>query len=459
MKTHSVMKTVAGGLCLLTLASPMVILAQDETTAPAGATNVAYQAMLEEAERARAEAEQARAEAMKAAEQAREMARQEALRGRKESAQQLDQAKREQQAAVEQKEREKQRQEMERVRDELGRAHRELREASREIAEAHRALAMETQQLAVGRPMNLGDRAVIGVVLGRESEQGVEIIGVSPGGPADLAGLRAGDLLVSIAGKPLGGDSGGQAGRETLFQVMDGAEAGDTLAVQVLRDGKPMDFEVTAELREPSSWQTMIRIPDVPPAPGAPAAPQVMVERIVVPEIDEEALQARLRELEQDLQKERFVFISPDGKELEIADDYALPDDFDPKFAELSEMAGHALAEANVWFGLPQAQGLELAAINEGLGAYFKTDRGVLVIRARQGNAYQLESGDVVLTINEKPVNAPSDLMRALREMEPGSEIEIAIKRDRRNKTLSVVMPENRLGFFEPVHPPATPNP
>jgi S1-C subfamily serine protease len=454
MKTHSVIKTVACSLCLLSLASPMAILAQDEITAPTGATRLEYQVMLEEAERARAEAERARAEATNAAEQAREMARQTELQAGRESSERVKQASQEQQAAMEQQKRahELQRQEMERVRDELGRAHRELREASRQIAEAHRALARETRGLAIVRPMNLGERAVIGVVLGRESEQGVEIIGVSPGGPADLAGLRAGDRLVSVAGERLDGGGGGKAGRDILFRVMDEAEAGDTLAVQVLRDGKLMDFEVTAELREPSSWQTMIRIPDAPPEPGAAAAPRVLVERIVVPEIDEEAMEARVRELEQDLQNKRFVFVSPDGKELEITEEYALPDGFDEEFAELSDMAGHALDEANVWFGLPQAQGLELAAINEGLGAYFKTDRGVLVLRARQDNAYQLESGDVVLSINARPVNSPTDLMRALREMDPGSEIEISIKRDRRNKTLSVIMPENRLGYFEAIH-------
>jgi C-terminal processing protease CtpA/Prc len=401
-----------------------------------------YQLMLEEAERARSEAEAARREAVKISERVRDTARQRAEREREEVELSREQA------AERARERAMREQEMATVQEELSRAHRELREASREVARAHRELARASAERQEIRFINLGERPVIGVVLGPQVPAGVQITGVSPDGPAEKAGLQTGDILVSISGVTLAEEGG--AGRDAIFRVMDETKPGEDLSLMVERDAQLLEFSVTAERREPRAWQSLLRIPEAAPLTEVHEDSRIIVERIEIPDVDEKAiaaqvsaLQERLRsgELQEQLRSQKYIFVSPDGEEMDIEGD------FEFGLHDFSDVAGHAMREANVWFGLPHAQGLELATVNEGLGSYFKTDRGVLVIRAKEDNAYGLEPGDVVLGIASRDVNSPSDMIRALRDVEPGQEIEIRIKRDRRDKTLTAVVPENRFGF------------
>ena len=391
------------------------------------AARAEYEAMLEKAEMARMEAETARAGALRAAEMAREMAHEHEQMARQDAERlHVD----EQEVA---RQREMERAEMERAREELSRAHRDLREASREVARAHRDLARSGEEFEITTEINLGDRAVIGVVLGKQTDQGVEIIGVSPDGPAERAGLQPGDVLQSIKGQDLVNN---EEARQTVFRAMREVGDGEELVVVVNRAGQPLEYTVTAEQREPRGWQSVIRIPEAPEDVEALERHHVIVERIEIPEIDEEALAAKIADLSERIESRQYRFITEDGENVQ-----------EFEFEGFSDFGGQALSEANIWFGLPQAHGLEFTSINKDLGRYFKTDRGVLVIKAKEGNAYELLSGDVILSVGSSEVNSPSDMMRALRDVEPGSEIAIEIKRDRKNRTLKVVVPENRLGF------------
>ena len=99
---------------------------------------------------------------------------------------------------------------------------------------------------------------------------------------------------------------------------------------------------------------------------------------------------------------------------------------------------------------MPLASGLQLAEIDPALGEYFKTDRGVLVLKAKEDNALTLSSGDVVLSLHGTDVNSPAEFMRALRDFEPGDELVIDIKRNRKSKTLKPVIEETQARFFAP---------
>jgi serine protease Do len=67
---------------------------------------------------------------------------------------------------------------------------------------------------------------------------GLVIAGVETGGAADRAGLLVGDVLLAIAGKPLGE-------AETLLDAV--ARAGDVVSLRVMRGGKIMIMEVRLE--------------------------------------------------------------------------------------------------------------------------------------------------------------------------------------------------------------------
>lgn len=119
-------------------------------------------------------------------------------------------------------------------------------------------------------------------------------------------------------------------------------------------------------------------------------------------------------------------------------------------FDDMSELGDMALSDTSAWFGIPLTAGLRLAEIDPALGEYFNTDRGVLVLKAKPDNALQLQVGDVVLNLQGTAVNSPADFMRALREFEPGEELQIDIKRKRKSQTLSPVVSEQQSRFFSP---------
>jgi S1-C subfamily serine protease len=60
-------------------------------------------------------------------------------------------------------------------------------------------------------------------------------------------------------------------------------------------------------------------------------------------------------------------------------------------------------------------RGLELAKLDEDLGAYFKTKEGVLVVKAPASGALRLKSGDVIQKIDGDAVSEPVTVLDKLR--------------------------------------------
>jgi len=70
------------------------------------------------------------------------------------------------------------------------------------------------------------------------ASEGVFVQSVAPGGPSDKAGLKGGDIITSLNGKPV--NDGNQ-----LVNTVTATPVGSTLDVGVLRDGKHDTFKVT----------------------------------------------------------------------------------------------------------------------------------------------------------------------------------------------------------------------
>lgn len=347
--------------------------------------------------------------------------------------------------------------EMTKMHEELNHTHRQLQETTREIARVNREVARaRADRQHADHVVRSSARPVIGVILGDVEGKGVEVLGVSPDGPSERAGIKKGDVIVAVGGRKLTSIQSSGDARDGLRIALRDIEADKPLAISVQRETKILGLTLVPEVREPMSWQSVTRFPSAPRAPhmaasaGSPSAPKaphapervISVERVVVPELDTVEMTIQIEQMRAEIEKRRALreagMVDPDEGEWEI------------EFHEMSELGNFALQDANVWFGLPMAQGLRLAEVDSELGAYFKTDRGVLVLQAKTDNDLKLKSGDVILQVGETEVNSPAEFMRALRGLNSGDELVMDIKRNRKNRTLKTIMPEGRTSFFLP---------
>jgi S1-C subfamily serine protease len=87
-------------------------------------------------------------------------------------------------------------------------------------------------------------RAWLGVrVLRDPVPEGLRILEVAPEGPAAAAGLRAGDVLRTLAGRHL-------ARLDDLRLALDEARAGDSLVAELARKGEKMTLTIEAGARD-----------------------------------------------------------------------------------------------------------------------------------------------------------------------------------------------------------------
>jgi C-terminal processing protease CtpA/Prc len=101
---------------------------------------------------------------------------------------------------------------------------------------------------------------------------------------------------------------------------------------------------------------------------------------------------------------------------------------------------------------------MELVELNEGLGRYFGTDAGLLVVNAPKSEALKLKDGDVIESIDGREPTSVGHAMRILASYQAGETLELGIMRDKRRQTLNIEMPDDRSSMLAPM-PPLPPMP
>jgi S1-C subfamily serine protease len=282
---------------------------------------------------------------------------------------------------------------------------RRMYDAERRMAEAARQIAILTDERLVHLPGMLerieiisSDRPRLGVTIGGDEGgpvKGVDILGVTPGSAADDAGLRAGDMITSVNGESLGAPSIDEA-TERLLDFMQGVELGDTLDLKYVRDGKTGEVQV-----EPAAVEAQIfAFPGgggnftVPSVPNVHAIPGV------------------------------------------------------PKVHSRMVFQWHS----DGWGDM------ELVELNAGLGQYFGTDEGLLVVSAPASSSLQLEDGDVIQKIDGRAPTSVRHALRILGSYQAGESLKLEIMRNKKRRTLDVEIPDDlSSGLLHEVAPMAQP--
>ena len=124
-----------------------------------------------------------------------------------------------------------------------------LREAQKRLEAAAAEVAALSSEIASEAMQNFGSmwagagprRSIIGVQIeAAESGSGAKVRDVSPGGAAEAAGIRVGDVIVAVNGTTV------KDGAREVVRMLRAVEPESTVTVRVMRDGKPKEFKVTA---------------------------------------------------------------------------------------------------------------------------------------------------------------------------------------------------------------------
>jgi serine protease Do len=118
----------------------------------------------------------------------------------------------------------------------------------------------------------------------------------------------------------------------------------------------------------------------------------------------------------------------------------ALPRDFDFH-------VDPQLPWAEGFFGAPRRMGVSVVPLSDQLATYFGVKEGVLVSEVSSGTPAAtagIQAGDVITAVNGRNVLSSGDLVREVREAEPGSTLDVRLTRNHKEMTVKVTLPQRR---------------
>ncbi|MEM7279787.1 MAG: PDZ domain-containing protein [Pseudomonadota bacterium] len=263
-----------------------------------------------------------------------------------------------------------------------------------ELIELHGGVEPQIQA-RIREAMVMRRRPVIGINIGAADDsgkpvRGVLVQGVTPGGPADKAGVETGDLIVKLGDAELEASNSEEA-QQLLLALMSEQKAGVPLDLQLDRRGKTINIAVTPK----TASVRQVRIPRAPRAPMA-------------------------------AQRGGFVVGSTGIDDVVI-------EEFDfPGMEGIAFLSG----AQRYWHGI------ELIELTPDLGRYFGTDEGLLVLRLPEDDDLPLSEGDVIRSIDGREPKSVSQAIRILRSYDEGDRFDVEVMRDKKRRKLEVAVPD-----------------
>ena len=262
----------------------------------------------------------------------------------------------------------------------------------------------------------VSDRPRIGVIVDMDASPandklGATIKSVTPGGPAAKAGLEAGDIITKFNGTALAGSGDNEPG-ERLVELAQALSPGDSAKVEYRRGTTTRSTTiVAADLGGANfAWKS---VPDQP----------------------------QMFELERAMGARDLAMLDMERSMAGMGHNFEFSFDGGPF-------------------------GLELAEMNPGLGEYFGTAKGVLVLDNPGDSTLPLKAGDVILSIDGREPASVGQARRIFASYDTGDVAKFEIMRMKKKTTVSWTVPAGlrmkmpsgmRMRSPSPMRTPATP--